>query len=220
MLTCGVVSGQTHVQHEGKPVKKKSLARSGSAGRHHEIVSSGHRRHGTTSKMAKSRHRHYARSRAHSIIQNTVYRQSAPLEVPELSTADLRLDLQKQKGGLPWPSSSRNISAHFGMNRMDNGPIWNSRGIVLDLSEGESVNAVADGMVSQVLDLEGGSYAVLVKHGRYFTVYNNLATACVEKGDQIKAGQELGRMDETGQLEFYICDNRVSWLDPEKWLKR
>jgi septal ring factor EnvC (AmiA/AmiB activator) len=64
---------------------------------------------------------------------------------------------------------------------------------------------------------------VIVQHGRYFTTYSNLSGVSVQKGQQIKTGQSLGRValnfDGVGAIDFYIS-NESSNYDPEKWLRR
>jgi septal ring factor EnvC (AmiA/AmiB activator) len=64
---------------------------------------------------------------------------------------------------------------------------------------------------------------VIIQHGRYFTTYSNLNGVTVQKGQQIKTGQTLGRVaanfDGVGAIDFYIS-NESSNYDPEKWLRR
>ena len=224
MLTCGFVSGQTHAQHGRKPGKKKIPVGNHVSARKHVAGSNMRRHQQSMSRLVRAHQHGYGRKRSEgSLVHQTANRERTTVPVGDIhegvrTPADLRLDLRKQKGSLLWPAASTAISTHFGLRKMENGCQYFSRGIVLDVPEGAPIIAVADGTVSQVMDLQGAGMAVLIKHGRYFTVYNNLATACVSKGDEIKAGQELGRMDETGGLEFYVCDDQVNWLDPEKWL--
>jgi septal ring factor EnvC (AmiA/AmiB activator) len=96
----------------------------------------------------------------------------------------------------------------------------NSRCITIEAEGEEDVRAVCDGEVESVMDL-GDTKAVLLRHGRYFTVYSNLPEVTVAKGDCVKEGQVLGRIIGDGQLDFYVYYENDNWFfDPEKWLKR
>jgi len=83
--------------------------------------------------------------------------------------------------------------------------------------------AVADGVVSTIFDL-GGSQTIVVRHGKYFTTYNNLSSTSVEKGQEIKAGKIVGRaasgLSGEGQIIFMVTNDKNVNLDPENWLKR
>ena len=72
---------------------------------------------------------------------------------------------------------------------------------------GDAVKAVFDGEVTLVSYIED-KQAVFIKHGKYFTVYSNLGSASVQKGDNVKTGQVIGKAgmnDEgEGQVEFIL----------------
>ena len=65
---------------------------------------------------------------------------------------------------------------------------------------------------------------VMVRHGKYFTIYSNLASANVSKGTTVKTGQAIGRAaadDEGGsggKVEFLLM-NEMKNVNPEPWLK-
>ncbi|MBU3713654.1 MAG: M23 family metallopeptidase, partial [Ferruginibacter sp.] len=64
---------------------------------------------------------------------------------------------------------------------------------------------------------------VVIQHGRYFTTYSNLSGVVVQKGQQIRTGQVLGKVapnfDGVGAIDFYIS-NEGGNSDPEKWLRK
>ncbi len=145
-----------------------------------------------------------------------------PLEsTPEGLTQSL--NFESNHGNLPWPVSSGVVTIHFGPYQIPGTQIkGKSEGVYIALPVGATVKAVADGVVSAVVDL-GGQQAVLVRHGKYFTTYSNLASASVNRGDEVKAGKAIGTTaaDDSGegQLLFMVTDDKGNNFDPERWLK-
>ena len=45
------------------------------------------------------------------------------------------------------------------------------------------------------MPIQGGNKSVLVSHGTYYTVYSNLSTVNVSKGDRVGRGQLIGLID-------------------------
>ena len=69
----------------------------------------------------------------------------------------------------------------------------------------------------------GTTQSQVVQHGKYFTVYSNLASANVQRGQAIKTGQVLGKAgandDGEGQVDFIIMKESNN-VNPEQWLRR
>ena len=144
-----------------------------------------------------------------------------PLEsTPEGLTQSL--NFENNHGNLPWPVSSGIVSIHFGPYVISPTLKGMSDGISISLPVGAGVRAVADGVVTGVIDM-GGQQVVMVRHGKYFTTYSNLATTSVNKGDEVRAGKAIGTTaaDDSGegQLIFMVTNDKGVNLDPEKWLK-
>lgn len=153
-------------------------------------------------------------------------KENKPLSVLE-SSAEVKLisdNFEKNKGSLPWPVSQGRIAMKFGPNRYEGleGIIYDNPGLTIEADAGTSVKAVFDGEVSTVINI-GSVQGVIVKHGKYFTTYSNLSSVSVSKGQQIKVGQVVGRLDEKdggrGELEFVITNERNINLNPEAWLR-
>lgn len=154
-----------------------------------------------------------------------------PDPAPKPSYADrsgseeLSSDFANNRGRLPWPVGRGQIVGHFGTNPhpvltniyVDNG------GIDIATNKGSNAKAVFDGEVSAIVSIPGGNRTVLLRHGTYFTVYNNLSFVSVKKGDKVKRGQDLGRIytDDNGDtiLKFEIRSGS-SKQNPELWLSR
>jgi septal ring factor EnvC (AmiA/AmiB activator) len=137
------------------------------------------------------------------------------------SRADLAMsdNFEKERGHLPWPVDAGNISMHFGPQTYLNKLKYNNQGITIEANGGTSVKAVFAGVVQSVFNV-GDVSAVMIRHGKYFTTYSNLASVNVSKGQEVKTGQLLGKISEIGQLEFVLSDDKSRTLDPEKWLRR
>jgi murein hydrolase activator len=135
--------------------------------------------------------------------------------------ADITLsgNFEKDKGHLPWPISSGTIAMRFGPHEYLKGVVHNNQGITIESSPGSSVMAVFEGVVQSVF-VVGDVNAVMVRHGKYFTTYCNLASVDVAKGQQVKTGQMLGKLADIGQLDFVLSDEKDHLFDPEKWLRR
>ena len=90
---------------------------------------------------------------------------------------------------------------------------------------GNAVKSVFDGVISYIIDMGDGKQAVFVRHGKYLTGYSGLATVNVNKGQEIKMGQVLGKAsanDEgVGEAELRISPlDKGGYLNPEIWLRR
>jgi murein DD-endopeptidase MepM/ murein hydrolase activator NlpD len=124
---------------------------------------------------------------------------------------------ERLKGHLPWPVESRKILIHFGLYEYMPGVTANNKGVTIAAEEGMEVHAVADGRVQEVFpELD----AVMICHGGYFTIYSNVPSITVCKGDEIKAGQVIGCAGAGGQLDFWLTDGNNNYVDPERWLRR
>ncbi|HTR31644.1 MAG TPA: peptidoglycan DD-metalloendopeptidase family protein [Puia sp.] len=133
---------------------------------------------------------------------------------------DLHLsgDFLKNQHHLPWPVSGT-ISMTFGLHEYIPGVKHYNIGVTIDAHPGSVVKAVFNGEVESVLNI-GDGQAVMLRHGKYFSTYSNLGTVSVTKGQKVQMGQILGQVDQNGQLEFIVSDEKGINYDPEKWLRR
>lgn len=136
----------------------------------------------------------------------------------------LAADFEKNKGKLPWPVKSGVVSMHFGTQRY---PVVrtatiSSNGVRIDTDKGGKARAIFGGTVSEVLVIKGSNKAVMLRHGDYISVYNNLDEVAVRKGDDIAIGQEVGtiatsKSDGKTTLHFVLYKNTEK-LNPEHWI--
>ena len=93
-----------------------------------------------------------------------------------------------------------------------------SNGWHLKGQPGAKAQSIFDGVVSGVY-LQGGSYIVTVRHGRYISAYINLASVSVRKGQQIKARSVIGSLGSDNTMQFQLR-NWNTLLNPSHWLGR
>jgi murein hydrolase activator len=132
-------------------------------------------------------------------------------------------NFEKNRGKLPWPIDKGNIKINFGNYAIPGTKLkGNNPGLTLETDQGGPVKAVFDGEVISVFDVEGESN-VLIRHGKYFTTYGNLASASVTKGTKVKTGQVIGQAaanaDGNGEIEFLLLLENKN-LDPALWIRR
>ncbi|MDE3183936.1 MAG: peptidoglycan DD-metalloendopeptidase family protein [Bacteroidota bacterium] len=158
---------------------------------------------------------------------NTSARTSKPASIPSgsvlvSSEADkaLNASFEKNKGALPWPCDGYVIT-HFGPNQYPGGIDYNNPGVSIGVKPGQAVKSVFDGEVTLVNYMDD-KQVVFIKHGKYFTVYSNLASASVQRGDKVHTGQVIGKAglndDGNGEVDFILMDENNN-VNPEAWLK-
>lgn len=97
-------------------------------------------------------------------------------------------------------------------------------GIDIEVAKGGKARAIFNGRVSAIFRQSGYNNIVMVRHGSYISIYANLQTLNVKKGDNIKAGTILGEIyadpDDNNRaiLHFEIRNEREK-LNPELWVK-
>jgi len=119
------------------------------------------------------------------------------------------------------------ITDHFGVHDhpvLKNIQVKNN-GVDISTARGAIARSVFAGEVSKVFVVSGGNYAVIIRHGKYLTVYSNLVNVLVKSGDKVTVkqtigtiGTDLGDGDKT-VLKFQIWKENVK-LDPEDWIAR
>ena len=137
-----------------------------------------------------------------------------------LSSADRAMtgSFANNKGQLPMPVSGR-IVKRFGTYNVSglSHVKLSSNGIAIKASAGSPVRSVFKGEVTSVSHV-GGSTLVMVRHGAYISVYLNLGSVSVSKGQQVGTGQTLGTVDSSGIFQFQL-HKETQKLNPEQWLR-
>lgn len=133
-------------------------------------------------------------------------------------------NFRANRGSLPWPVEKGFISLGYGDQAH---PIYNTlvihnSGVEITTNEGASARAVFGGEVASVMILSPVNKAVMIQHGDYFTIYQNLSSVSVNKGDKVSIKQTLGRVRTNGDtgktvIKFLLLQN-TSYTNPQGWL--
>lgn len=137
-----------------------------------------------------------------------------------LTSADRALtgSFANNRGRLPMPMSGHIVS-HFGqydVAGMSNVRLSND-GINIKGAPGSAVRSVFMGEVSGVF-MAGGVSVVMIRHGIYITVYANLGSVSVGRGQKVGTGQTIGTVGKGGILQFQLRKETAK-LNPEQWLR-
>ena len=133
-------------------------------------------------------------------------------------------NFKANKGRLPWPVEKGFVSLGFGDQPH---PVYKSlvvhnSGVEITTDQGANARAVFGGEVISVIVLSPVNKAVMIQHGDYFTVYQNLSSVSVSKGDKVSIKQYIGKIRTSGDtgktiLKFFLLQNTV-YNNPTGWL--
>ena len=159
-------------------------------------------------------------------VKETVSRTAVSSSRIELTPEDKLIadNFRANRGKLPWPVEKGFISLGYGDQPH---PIYNTlvvhnSGVVITTNEGANARAVFGGEVASVMVLSPVNKAVMIQHGDYFTIYQNLSSVAVSKGDKVSIKQNLGRIRTSGdtgktEIKFLLLQN-TTYNNPQSWL--
>jgi murein DD-endopeptidase MepM/ murein hydrolase activator NlpD len=98
-------------------------------------------------------------------------------------------------------------------------------GVDIAAGEGTDVAAVYPGHVVYTGWFKGYGNLIILDHGNdYFTLYAHVADMLVREGDDVKQGQRIGTVGDTGSLAGALLYFEVRYqgkpLDPVEWLRQ
>lgn len=135
-------------------------------------------------------------------------------------------NFESNKGKLPMPISGPYlVVGKYGISQVagQKDVKQNNLGIDIQGQQGAKALCVFDGSVSGVFQHGKGQLGILVRHGKYITVYCNLVSTTLKKGDEVKAGAEIGlvQTSENGSPILHFQLHRESTrLNPQDWLRK
>ena len=147
----------------------------------------------------------------------------AEREVMTAPSEDVRIsgNFESNRGRLPMPiTGSYRVVSHFGQYNVDGlrNVTLDNKGINIKGEAGAQARSIFDGEVSAVFSF-GGTMVVMVRHGSYISVYCNLASVSVRRGQKVSTRQALGRIGQDNILQFQLR-RETAKLNPENWLGR
>ena len=133
-------------------------------------------------------------------------------------------NFKANKGKLPWPVEKGFVSQKFGNQPHQIQPklIVHSNGVEITTESGSSARAVFAGTVYSIQILSPINTLVMIQHGDFITVYQNLSSVSVKKGDKVNIKQTIGKIrtnNSTGKtaLKFSVLQNDT-FLNPQSWI--
>lgn len=138
----------------------------------------------------------------------------------------LAASFTSNKGKLVWPVERGVVTQGYGPHQHPQFPnvTTNNNGVDITSEENAKARAVFAGEVMQIQQIKGANQAIYIRHGDYITIYRNLATVSVKKGDKVYSKQEIGTIYKNpvnGKtiLKFYIYKNAEK-MNPADWIYR
>jgi septal ring factor EnvC (AmiA/AmiB activator) len=132
----------------------------------------------------------------------------------------------ENKGRLPWPVEKGIVTSHFGVqkNLILKYLVEDNIGIEITSSGKVVARSVFQGEVVNVFPISGANLTVIIRHGKYLSVYANIVNVKVKSGDKVITKQDIGDVySDPGDnynsiLKFIIFDTK--YLDPEFWISK
>ncbi|WP_268848411.1 murein hydrolase activator EnvC family protein [Flavobacterium aestivum] len=157
-----------------------------------------------------------------------------PTKAPVVAVSTTKVDLtpygkvdsdnfKSNRGKLPWPVDKGYISLGYGDQAH---PVYktlviHNSGLEFATDSGANARAVFAGVVSSVIIISPVNKLVMLQHGDFFTIYQNLSSVSVSKGDKVSIKQSLGKIKTNGDgktiLKFAITQN-TTYTNPRTWL--
>ncbi len=138
----------------------------------------------------------------------------------------LAASFTSNKGKLPWPVEKGMVVKSFGTHQHPQFPnvTTNNSGVEIATADNEQVRSIFEGQVMSIQIIKGANKVVFIQHGDYITVYSNLATVSVKKGDRVSTKQTIGTVAKSSTenktlLKFYIYQNKTK-INPADWIYR
>ncbi len=169
-----------------------------------------------------------ARKKAAAAAKTAKKGSKTPAQAPVTAEAEeikqMSGTFAQNKGKLPVPiTGAYHVVATFGPQKgvASKGTVKiDYGGIMLEGEQGAKARCIFDGRVVSVIR-QGDFAFVLVRHGKYISVYCRLDDIVVKEGDKIKAGDIIGtiaHMSGHTRLQFQLRNERTK-LNPMQWLK-
>lgn len=148
-----------------------------------------------------------------------------PTVVEDAGVNEMTGSFLQNKGKLPVPiTGPYHVVSSFGPQKgvVGKGNVQiDYGGITLGGERGAKARCVFEGKVTSVIR-QGDFAFVLVRHGKYITVYCRLSDIAVQEGDKLQAGDIIGTVatDASGHTRLlFQLRNEKAKLNPMQWLK-
>jgi septal ring factor EnvC (AmiA/AmiB activator) len=129
------------------------------------------------------------------------------------------------RGRLPWPTEGRIVAAFGAQVHPRFGTRTFRNGVDIEANGGRDVAAVFGGHVIYTGWFKGYGNLIILDHdNEYYTLYAHMAEVGVKEGDDVRQGQRIGTVGDTGSLEgprlYFEVRYQGKPQDPEQWLRQ
>ena len=137
-------------------------------------------------------------------------------------------NFQDNKGKLPWPVEQGIVTSHFGIQKHPEFKYLSEDNIGIEItsSGGVVARSIFKGVVAKIFSISGANMTVIIRHGKFLTVYSNLINVKVKAGETVSIKQIIGdvykdpKENSNCVIKFMIFENEKKYLDPELWLSK
>ena len=137
-------------------------------------------------------------------------------------------NFEENKGRLPWPVANGTITSHFGIQKHPVIKYVTEDNIGIEITSSGTINArsIFNGEVARVFPIPGANMTVIIRHGKYLSVYANIINVKVKPGEKVVTKQEIGEVysdpaiNNNCILKFMIFETNAKYLDPELWISK
>lgn len=153
----------------------------------------------------------------------------APAPVYSMDSSDRQLsdNFERNRGSLPSPITGPHlIVSHYGQYAVEGlrNVKLDNKGIDIQGQPGALARSIFNGEVAVVFQVNG-LMNVIIRHGSYISVYCNLSSASVSKGQKVSTRQTIGRVysdpsDGDRTILHFQLRKETSKLNPEAWISR
>jgi len=129
------------------------------------------------------------------------------------------------RGRLPWPTEGRIVAAYGPQVHPRFGTRTFRNGVDIEAQEGTEVSAVYAGNVVYTGWFKGYGNLIILDHGNdYYTLYAHIADILVKEADDVRQGQRIGTVGDTGSLAgprlYFEVRYQSKPQDPVDWLRQ
>ena len=129
------------------------------------------------------------------------------------------------RGRLPWPTEGRIVTGFGAQVHPRFGTRTFRNGVDIEAAVGREVLAVHAGHVVYTGWFKGYGNLIIVDHGNeYYTLYAHIAEIEAKEGEDVRQGQRIGTVGDTGSLAgprlYFEVRYQGRPQDPEQWLRQ
>jgi septal ring factor EnvC (AmiA/AmiB activator) len=129
------------------------------------------------------------------------------------------------RGRLPWPTEGKIVAAFGAQVHPRFGTRTYRNGVDIEAAQGTDVGAVFGGHVIYTGWFKGYGNLIILDHGNdYYTLYAHVADILVKEGDDVRQGQRIATVGDTGSLTgprlYFEVRYQGKPQDPEQWLRQ